>query len=245
MNFRQKLGPISFFFFLLFLFAKWGPSLPVSVLSQQKGEPLVVQGTGRISVAPDIARVDMGIQENGSSLKTVQDSVNKKSKTLVDGLKKLGIDGKNIKTTSYSVYPNYDYTSRNSRITGYQVSINYEVTIDDFDKVNDALTVATQNGANVVGGVNFEVNDKTKKEKLQEAREEAVNEAKEKAGGLAKAANMTLGRVVNISESQGFEPRPLTFLEKAAGAPADVAQPEITPGETELSVTVSLSYEIR
>lgn len=205
-----------------------------------------MQGTGKVSVAPDIAKINLGIQENGQILKQVQDGVNKKSKTLTDELKKLGIAEADIKTTSYNVYPQYDYTNPSSRITGYQVSINYKVTVKDFDKVNDALVAATQKGANIVGAVSFEVNDKTKKEKLQEARGEAVKEAKEKAEGLAKAANITLGKIINVSEIQGTEPRPVPLMEKAGiGSDTQVTQPEITPGQTEISVTISLSYEIR
>lgn len=242
----NKFGAIIIFFILLFVFAKWGPSIPFSILSQQKGEPMVVQGAGKSFVTPDIAKVSVGIEESGSSLKIVQDSVNRKSKALTDTLKQLGIDEKDIKTTSYNLYPQFDYTEKNSRISGYQVSITYEVTVRNFDKVNDTLVAATSGGANTIGGVSFEVNDKTKKEKLQEAREIAVTDAKEKAQGLAKAAGVSLGKVINISESQGVDfPRPL-MLEKAVGAPdTAVTQPEITPGETELSVTISLSFEIR
>lgn len=232
-------------FFLLFIFFKFGPKIPLSIISQQKGEPLVVVGEGKVSVAPDIAKVTLGIQESGQILKNIQDEVNKKSKNLTDALKKLGIGEKDIKTVSYNVYPQYDYTQPNSKITGYQVSTNYEVTIRDFDKVNEALVVATQNGANTQGGIRFEVNDKTKNEKLQEAREKAVAQAKEKAEGLAKAAGISLGKIINISESQGGgEIRPMYAVKDmvVGGAPAP---PDIQPGETEISVTVSLSYEIR
>src|SRR6266576_609121 len=87
----------------IFLFAKFAPSLPISVLSQQKGEPLVVSGEGRVTVTPDIAKINVGIQETGQSLKQVQDSVNKKSKSLVNALKKLGIGDSDIKTVSYYI----------------------------------------------------------------------------------------------------------------------------------------------
>lgn len=208
---------------------------------------MIVVGTGKSFVTPDIAKISVGIEESGGSLKLVQDSVNKKSQELTKELKKLGTEERDIKTTSYNIYPQFDYTSPTQKVTGYRVSISYEVTIKDFDKVNDALVAVTSAGSNIIGGASFEVNDKTKKEKLQEAREEAVKEAKEKAEGLAKAAGITLGKIINISESQGFDfPRPL-MLEKAVGGSPDtaIAQPEITPGETELSVTISLSFEIR
>ena len=207
---------------------------------------MIVTGEGKVSVIPDIAKVTLGIQENGTSLKTVQDSVNKKSKILTDSLKKLGIGESDIKTTSYNVYPQYDYTTPTQRITGYQVSTSYEVTIKDFDKVNDVLVQATAAGANTAGGIIFEVNDETKANKLQEAREEAVGKAKEKAQGLAKAAGISLGKIINITESQGGnEIRPMYATSDLAVSGSAPVPANIQPGETEISVTVSLYYEIK
>lgn len=244
----NSVGAVIIFFILLFLFAKWGPAIPFSTTTQSRGEPLVVSGEGKVSVTPDIAKVSAGIEESGTSLKTIQNSVNTKSKNLVDALKRSGIDEKDIKTTSYNVFPQYDYSVSSTRITGYRVSTNYEVTVRDFDKVNDILVVITQNGANIVGGISFEVNDDTKQKKLQEAREEAVAEAKKKAQGLARASGITLGKIINVSENQGVDfPRPLA-LDKSlpvSGGGESIPAPEITPGETEITVSVSLSYEIR
>ena len=206
---------------------------------------MVVSGTGKVTAVPDIATISLGIVESGYSLKEAQKSVDAKSNALTSALKRLGIAEKDIKTTSYNVYPEYDYNSTPQKITGYRVSISYSVKVRDFDKINDVLVKATEVGANNIGGVNFEVNEKTKKEKLQEAREEAVKEAKEKAQGLAKAANISLGKIINISESQGIDyPRPMASKEIAVGAGEEI-KPDIQPGETEISVSISLTYEIR
>ena len=238
-------GSVVVFFVLLFVFFKFGPKLPISVTTQEKGTPMVVSGTGKATAIPDIATVSLGIEESGYSVKEAQTQVNTKSKSLTDTLKKIGIDEKDIKTTSYNVYPEYDYESTPQKIKGYRVSIDYTVKVRDFDKINDVLVKATEVGVNSIGGINFEVNEETKKEKLQEAREEAVKEAKEKAQGLAKAAGISLSKIINISESQGFEPpRPMYDL-KTAASPQETAKPDIQPGETEISVSVSLTYEIR
>jgi len=241
----EFVGSIIIFFVLLFIYSKWGPAIPFSTTTQSKGEPLVVSETGKVSVVPDIAKVTLGMKESGSSLKIVQDSVNKKSKSLSAELKKLGVEEKDIKTINYNVYPEYDYNQTPNRITGYRVSTSYEVKVTDFEKVNELLVLATQNGANVIGNISFEVNEKTKEEKLQEAREEAVNLAKAKAEGLAKASGITLGKIINVSESEGFEPRPVMMYDKAVGNGGAPETANIEAGETEIQVTVSLSYEVR
>ena len=246
-RFRHPITYIFVFFLLLFAYSKFGPNLPISIVSREKGQPLVVEGTGKATVVPDIAKVSLGIEESGTSLKAVQDSVNKRSQSLTAEQKKLGIKEENIKTTSYNLYPEYNYEGPIPRVVGYRVSTNYEVKITDFDNVNDVLVSATSAGANIIGNVSFEVNEESKNEKLQEAREEAVRMARQKAEGLAKATGIHLGKIINISEQEGLDyGRPIPLLEKAGiGGDVAVSQPEIQPGQTELSITVFLSFETR
>ena len=239
-------GSIIIFFVLLFVFAKWGPPINFSSSTQVKGEPFVVQGTGKVTVAPDIAKIDIGISESGTNLKAVQDSVNKKSQDLVAQFKKLGMEEKDIKTISYSVYPQYDYTTSVQRITGYQVSTQYEVTIRDFAKINDTIASVTSFGANSIGGINFDLSEELKNKTRQTAREEAVEEAKNKAEGLAKAAEINLGKIVNVSESTppSMRPFPLSAMGNESAEKSGI-QPDVQPGTTEMEVTISLSYEVR
>ena len=243
----NRIAAVIIFFVLLFVFTKWGPAINFSTVTQTKGEPFVVQGTGKATVAPDIAKVDLGIQESGADLKSVQDSVNKKSQNLVNQIKKLGIDAKDIKTISYSVYPQYDYTAPSQRINGYQVSTSYEITIRDLTKINDVLGNATSFGANSVGSVAFDLSDDLKKQKLNEARDQAVSEAKTKAAGLAKAAGITLGKIINISEETPLNIRPMPMMNAMGGGAIEkiTTTPSVQTGTTEINVTVSLSYEIR
>lgn len=242
---RHPLTLIATIFISLFISSALGLKLPISVISQDRGQPLVVEGQGKVTVVPDIAKLSLGIDASGASLAEVQNGVNQKSKALVDTLKKLGVEEKDIKTTAYNVFPEYNYESRPPRIMGYRVSLTYEVEVKDFDKINEVVVAATGAGANIVGNISFEVNDETRNKKLNEAREMAVKEAREKAQGLARAAGVSLGKILNISEFPSFQlPGPIPLREGVGGEPVAV-EPEITPGETELSVTVSLSFEIR
>lgn len=245
-NLKHPLVIIFAIFVLLFLYSKFGPSLPFSVSSQQKGEPFIVSGTGKATAIPDIAKVSAGVEENGNSLGQVQKAVDTKSKSLTDSLKKLGIDEKDIKTTSYYVYPTYDYSVAPERITGYRVAVNYEITVRNIDKVNDVIAAATASGANLVSGVSFDLSDALKKTKLNEARAQAVNVAKDKAEGLAKAAGISLGKIINIAENQNSaDIRPLALPVSGGGVTKEQTTPNVQPGTSELSVSVSLSYEIR
>ena len=243
--FRHPLVVITFFFILLFAFFSFGPAFPISVLTQPKGQPLVVEGTGKATAVPDVATVSMGIEQAGTSLTQVEQSVSSKSKTLVEAMKKLGISDSDIQTTSYNVSPSYNYKNQPPNVTGYSVSVTYDVKIKNFDKVNDALAAATQAGATNVGSVNFEVDDQTKNKTLDQARADAVKDAKTKAESLAKAASVTLGRILNISETPVTTPVPLPLTAGGGTLATPEQNVQIQPGETEFSVSVSLTYEIR
>lgn len=243
---KEKTNILLFFIFL-FVFAKWGPAINFNTSTQFKGEPFVVAGEGKVSVTPDVARLTFGVQQTGESLKQVQGDVNAKTKTLTAVFKKLGIEEKDIKSTSYNIYPQYDYTN-GQKITGYQISTDYEVVIKDFDKVNDAIVAGTAAGANIVRNISFDLNDSVKIEKTNEARAKAVGDAKTKAEGLAKAAGITLGKIVNVSENQRWDTRPDVLKNMGVVKTAEevsITQPEIQPGQTEVNVSVSISYELR
>lgn len=244
---KGRIASVIIFFILLFVFAKWGPAINFSTTSQSKGEPFVVTGEGKVYAAPDMAKISVGITDTGSSLKTVQENVSKKSQALTDAIKDLGVKSEDIKTTSYNLSPQYDYTTSSfNRITGYQVSITYEIKIRDLDKINDIIAASTNMGANMQGSISFDLDDDTKKEKLQEARTEAVKEAKEKAESLSKAAGINLGRIINVAESEnGNVPQPLYAAARDESLEKSITAPVIEVGENEISVTVSLSYETR
>lgn len=235
------------FFVLLFAFVKFVGPFPLSISSvvTTKTDTFTVTGEGKSTAIPDIAVVSVGVQTQGSTVKQVQTDLNTKINKVTDAIKKLGIDSKDIQTTNYSVSPMYDYQSAVQRITGYQANTDLAVKVRIMDRANDVIDAATTNGANQVGGVTFDVSDKAKAE--NEARATAVAEAKTKAQVAAKAAGFTLGRVIDYSESTGgiTPPRPMLAKADAAGGAAPQVATQVEPGSSEITIDVSLSYEIR
>jgi uncharacterized protein len=231
------------FFILLFTFTKLFGPIPFSVSSvtTQKSTTFDVTGTGKVSVKPDIASVSVGISATGPTVKAAQDQINNVSNKVSQALKSLGIDPKDIETTNYNVNPEYDYTN-GQKIKGYASTTNLLVKVREIEKINQVIDTATANGANQVSGVNFEVDDKTKAE--NEARQKAVDEAKKKAEDAAKIAGFKLGRIVNYSENLGNfgGPVPMVRALDAKGNAENTTQVE--PGSTDITVNVTLSYDL-
>lgn len=241
-------GAVVMFFIFLFVFSKWGPAIPFSVLSQPKGEPMMVTGEGKVTVVPDIARISAGIEEKGTSLKVAQETANKKSQSLVSELKKLGIEEKDIKTSSYNIYPTTDYETDPPRISGYRVSTSYNITVRDVDKANDVLVSVTAAGANLVGGISFDLSEEAEAKAFSDARKDAVQKAKQKAESLSNASGVTLGKIINVSE--GITGSPVRYAMPMAGGgdmalESKMTAPDVEPGTTEINLAVTLSYEVR
>lgn len=231
------------FFFLLFVYTKIVGPIPFAVnsVSTQKSTTFDVSGEGKASIKPDIASVTVGIQAQSSSVKGAQDEINNIINKVSGVIKQTGVEAKDIQTTNYNISPSYDYSGGTQKITGYNANTNLSIKVKNLDNINRVIDAATANGANQVSGVNFEVEDKTKVE--GEARQKAVDEAKNKAEQAAKIAGFKLGRIINYSENFGGFQRAVPLMMETAKS-ADT-QTQVEPGSSEVTVNVTLSYEIQ
>jgi uncharacterized protein len=240
----QIILPILVFFVLLFVYTKIAGPIPFSInsVTTTKSDTFNVTGEGTVAIKPDIALLNVGISTQDTTVKAAQEQINSVSTKVAEAIKKLGIDQKDIKTSNYNINPDYDFRSGTQKITGYTASTNLTIKVRDIDKVNEVIDVSTANGANQVGSISFDVDDRSKAE--NEAREKAVLEAKKKAESAAKIAGFRLGKMVNYSENFGggiIQP-----LRMAVGSPEidTKTQTAVEPGSSEIKVIVTLSYEI-
>jgi len=214
-----------------------------------------VTGEGKVIAVPDVAELSFGvITEGGKDLGLLQKENSEKANSIIAFLKEQGIDEKDIKTTSYNISPRYQYFSCQPilreqelkpcpppEIVGYTLNQSISVKIRDFNKLGEVLTGVVERGANNVSGPNFTIDDPTKFQ--NQAREEAIRKAKEKAEVIAKAGGFRLGKLLSLQEGVSFpSPIPMHALEVAKGG--EVA-PQIEPGSQEVTVTVTLTYEIK
>ena len=248
MYMKELTGAVIIFFLSLFVYTKFAGPIPFSVSSivTTKTDTFTVTGEGKATAIPDVAVVSVGVQAQGTTVALVQQQLNKKTNAVIDAIKKLGIDAKDIQTSNYNISPQYNFQEPTQRIVGYQASSNLTVKVRQMDKANTVVDAATNQGANVVGGISFEVSDRTQVE--SEARGKAVVEAKKKAVEASKAAGFSLGRVINYSGNFGGVVRPVPMFAKSDAAglgAAESAPTQIEPGSSEITVDVSLSYEIR
>jgi hypothetical protein len=215
------------------------------VTNQQLRDTIVVTGEAETDIKPDVALISLGVAKDSKNIAQAQDESSKVMNQIISTLKEIGIKEKDFKTTNYSIYPKYDYNpqSGKSTLTGYEVSQNLQAKIRDFSKISTAIQKATDLGANQIGGLSFIIDDEVKAR--SEARGLAIKNAQEKAKVLARQLGISLGDVINFSES-GNTPQPYYDYGIGGGMKEEMSSiaPTIQPGTNNVNVSVYLTYEI-
>ena len=199
-----------------------------------------VTGEATVSVPPDQAQIDGGVTSEAKTAREASDANNTAMGKVLLALKGAGIEEKDVQTSRLSLQPqSAPNRTGPAAIVSYRASNRVTVRLRDVTKVASVIDTLVAAGANEIGGIDFVVSQASKL--LDEAREQAVADARRKAEIYARAAGVTLGAPLSISEEGS--PGPMPFRKMAAGMPASPAP--ISPGEETLAVTVNVSWAIK
>lgn len=221
------------------------------------GTGIWVSGNGTLTVAPDLALLNIGVETRAANVSEANDQASMAMDAVTKALKARGVKDEDIQTRGFSVHPRYDYIEeekdgvRSSRevLVGYRVRNNATVKLRDLDTIGEVIDeVVEAGGDNVrISDIDFTLEDP--KPKMSELREMAVADAKSKAEHLAELSDVTLGRVIYISEGsagpsvRGFADR--NFRLEFGAMPASAAlAPSISGGELTLSLSVQAGFAI-
>ena len=224
---------------LAVLTATW---LAAPALAQTAPPPAIsVTGEATVSVAPDEAQIDGGVTSDAKTAREASEANNAAMGKVLLALKGAGIEEKDYQTSRLSLQPQFARDTKPRIAPGiisFRASNRVTVKIRDVTKVASVIDVLVGAGANEIGGINFTVTQASKH--LDEAREKAIADARRKAEIYARAAGVTLGEPIGISEEGAPVP---TFRSKMA-APMAAGAP-VAQGEETLSVTVGVSWAIK
>ena len=215
-----------------------------------------VSGVGTLSLSPDLALLELGVDTRATNISEANSQASAAMDAMIEALKARGVKDEDIQTSRFSVYPRYEYVEevvdgvRTGRevLTGYQVRNNATVKLRDLDTVGEVIDeVVTAGGDDVrISGIDFTLEDP--KPKMAELREMAVADAKAKAEHLAELSDVTVGRLIYISEGTagpsvgGFTSQSYGF--PAAPAPAAPFAPSVSGGEVTLTLAVQAGFAI-
>lgn len=205
------------------------------------GAILDVTADGRTSRVPDIATIRAGVVTQGATAAAaLGDNAARMEKVLV-ALRRAGIAPRDIATANVALAPQYRYGENVPPvITGYQATNGVTIRFRDVAKAGTILDVLVAQGANQIDGPDLSI-DKADAA-LDEARADAVKRARARAELYATAAGLRVGRIVSIAEAGqsdgGGGPQPV-FRARAMMADAKTV---VVPGETDVTVTLSVRF---
>jgi uncharacterized protein YggE len=208
---------------------------------QTKFTPQIsISGEGKILVTPDIAVIQLGVQNNGKDPKEVKQLNDVTIDKVIAYIKKIGIPVTDYQTTQLSLYKNYDYEKKKH---SYQANQTISVTLKDISKYNAFMMDVMETGINVINGVEFKSSKMGQLE--SEARKKAILNAKKKAEDYVSVLpGQKVGKAISITDnSQTSYPQPV-FLEKSYLTDVETKQPRETLaiGEIEIVSNVSVSF---
>ena len=216
--------------------------------AQQQTQPdlpvVVTVGEGVIKRAPDRAWVTIAAESRAKTPAEAQKMNADAMNAVLQKIKGLGLAAEAIRTSGYDLEPEFDYANNRQTLRGYVARNRVEVRVDEFAKLADLLDVAVGAGATSIGGIRFDLKDRTETE--QAALQRAVADARTQADTAAKAAGLKVERIVRIEVNRENTapppPRPMMAMRETALA---ATSPPISPGELEIRVSVTMTAVIR
>jgi len=210
-----------------------------------------VTGSGIVYAKADIANITIGVKTEAK--KTAAEATvenNKKITAIIESLKNLGIEEKDIKTTDYNLSPVYNWTEGQGQVLkGYEISQNVSVKVRDLSKIGDVIAKTTEQGANQIGNVSFTIDDEYQLK--NDARKLAIDKAKEKAALIAEQTGMKLGEMKGVYENSDSVVTPTMYAnakvmnESVSGGGIALDSATIQSGQNEIKVEVTLTYEVK
>jgi uncharacterized protein YggE len=220
------------------------PRTPSTSLIPTQNTGIWVTGEGKVTVVPDVAVLSLGVEAQADTVEQAQSEASAAMFAVTKELDSHGVADRDIKTQHFSIYPVRRWVPEREEevLVGYRVNNMVTAKVREVEATGAIIDAVTRAGGDYfrMDSISFTVDDPTTYHK--EAREKAMADAKAKAEQLANSAGVRLGEPTYISESAGAIPMPRISFAEAAPVPA---APSISPGETEILLTVQVAYSIR
>ena len=218
-------------------------TMPVAPAMIPDGTLLDITATGKTTRVPDLATIRAGVVTQApTAAAALSDNANRMSAVL-SALKRAGIQPRDVATANVSLQPQYRYEDNKPPvITGYQATNTVSIRFRDIAKSGAILDALVAQGANQIDGPNLSLDQPDAA--LDEARVDAVKRAQARAQLYAKAAGLSVSRILTIAEGGEIAgpPPPMPVYRMAAAKAADT---QVLPGESDITVTITVRFLLK
>lgn len=240
----------------VFLVSVWGLGLsrPVFAAETSSNVPphAIASATATGEFEYDEARLTFSVNNEGPDAADLTAKLAKKSASLVEALKALGLTDADLRVTGPSISVRYAMirntngmeTIDRQRIDGFTGFISVSGRFKEFSKLGKAMSDGVKLGA-AISGPSFSLSAAKSDEKLADLAVDATKAALANAKAMIDATGRKPGRVLEIRTEAGFQPTPDAPMRALAmAAPAADIQVPVNPGRATLSRVISVTVEI-
>ena len=214
---------------------------------------ITVNGTGNVSVNPDLIIITMSLTTSRFDYSQAMDRIAAKTESLRNALISIGYEGKKLKTTAFNINTKYESYKDSKgdwkqKFAGYSCSHDLKLEFDlDMKRFGETLGAISASTTSPQFQIAFSVKDKNAVQK--ELLERAVSNAADKAAILAKASGVTLGAIRHIdyswSEVRLYSHTTTTFNKMALMESKESFSMDIEPEDIEVNDTVTVMWDIQ
>lgn len=224
------------------------PPTAYAAASDLQKNTIVVQGTATVKTAPTLATINIGVNTFNINAAKAQQENAVKMTSVFSALKQLGINEKNIKTTSYTISPRYEWITDAKGIgknvlAGYDVRNEIQVILTDLTKVSKVLDLTVSQGVNEASTITYGISEQEQAALYLQALKAAVKQAGAKADSIASVYNITLEKPIQITENYSVTP-PIYYDSVVKSiSNSNAASTPISSGDITIQAYVNVTYE--
>ncbi len=219
------------------------PAIAAEVQIAAQGPVVELTVSEMIQAAPDTAAIGGGVTTRANTAVEAMRQNAAAMTKVIDRLRALGIDRKDIQTSSINLNPQYQYNddSQPPRFLGYDASNQVTVMLHDMAKVGPTLDALVVAGATNVFGPNFSLQaDAAAK---AQARRTAWQRAEAQAREYAAMAGYKGVKLLAVAEGiSGGGAIPLSG--EVMVTAARMEKTPVEPGQVGTGVTLTVKYEM-
>ncbi len=157
-----------------------------------------VVGFGEVEVEPDIMTIKVGIEAKDKVMKTAKADVDDRSNRLINSCINMGIERRDISSTTLQIRPDYEYHDNRRVFSGTIVSRQIEITLKDLKNYPDIMMSLVE--SKVTETLDTTLSVSNGKSLGDKALVKALADAKLQAEMIALASGKELGDVHSVSE---------------------------------------------
>ena len=192
------IGAISLALLATPVFAQSGSPTPAVLANETI---LRVSGEGAVEIAPEIAKISIGVTTTGATAMEALSKNNKDSSRLVQAIRAVGIAAREVQTRDLSVEPEYAEDEEVDRIIGWRATNSLTVTTAELENLGDLMGVLFEAGGNTADTPDFDLTEGSKLRATRDAERKALDEARDQAEATATALGMRISRTLLVSDS--------------------------------------------